>query len=226
MAKAKHSGTSGALTFADMPLLTSGIESRSIDLTFVQEWQGDQMRRFQDYLVKEEPLEIRIGAQSLTVTMRTPGNDLELAAGFLFSEGLIHRREDIEILEHAETSKRSESGNIVHAQISKNIELNLERTQRNFFAASSCGICGKASIDSVRRPGMRAATGQVRLDPEVLCEMPDTLRREQVVFGRTGGLHAAGLFDTQGQLIVQREDVGRHNTVDKIIGWALLNGRL
>jgi FdhD protein len=221
-----NSGISGALTLCEMPLLPSGVESRSMDLTVVQEWNGGQIRRFQDYLAREEPLEIRIGAHSLTVTMRTPGNDLELAAGFLFSEGLIHLREEIEILEHLQTEKRSESGNIVHVKVSKNIQLNLGCTQRNFFAASSCGICGKASIDSVRRRGMRAATGQIRLNPELLCDMPDTLRREQVVFGRTGGLHAAGLFDAHGQLVVEREDIGRHNAVDKIVGWALLNGRI
>jgi FdhD protein len=221
-----NSGIPGALTLCEMPLLTSVVESRSMDLTFVQEWNGGQIRGFQDYLAREEPLEIRIGAHSLTVTMRTPGNDLELAAGFLFSEGLVHCREDIEILKHAETSKRSEAGNIVHVEISKNIELNLERSQRNFFAASSCGICGKASIDSVRCRGMKAATGQMRLNADVLCDMPDTLRRDQVVFGRTGGLHAAGLFDAQGQLVVEREDIGRHNAVDKIIGWAVLNGRI
>lgn len=209
-----------------MPTKMAGLKSRSVDLTFVQEWQDGKTRRFQDYLVREEPLEIRVGKYPLSVTMRTPGNDLELAAGFLFTEGLIHRREDLEIIEHAESSKPSETGNVVHIEVAKNTDLDLGRTQRNFFAASSCGICGKASIDSVRLRGMRPPEGQLRLDPEVLCCMPDTLRSLQVVFGRTGGLHAAGLFDKRGQLVVQREDVGRHNAVDKIIGWALLNDHL
>ncbi len=198
-----------------------GLESRSMDLTFVHEWNDGKTRRFQDYLVREEPMEIRIGKHSLSVTMRTPGNDLELAAGFLFTEGLIHRREEIEVIEHAETGKPSETGNVVRIEISRDVEIDLEGTQRNFFAASSCGICGKASLDSVRLRGMRPPEGSLRLDPELLCGMPDVLRASQVVFSRTGGLHAAGLFDAQGRLVVQREDVGRHNAVDKVIGWAL-----
>lgn len=209
-----------------MPIKQSGIESRSMDLTVVQEWQEGRTRQFQDYLVREEPLEIRIEEHPLSVTMRTPGNDLELAAGFLLTEGLISGHEQIEAIEHAESRKPSEADNVVRIKLSQNVHLDLERTQRNFFAASSCGICGKASIESVRLRGMQPPNGQFRLDPEVLCQMPDLLRSAQFVFGRTGGLHAAGLFDAQGQLVVQREDVGRHNAVDKIVGWALLNDRL
>jgi FdhD protein len=197
-----------------------------MDLTVVQEWQDGRTRQFQDYLVREEPLEIRVGEHPLSVTMRTPGNDLELAAGFLFTEGLISGREQIAAIEHAESSKPSEAGNVVSIKLDQNVGLDLEPTQRNFFAASSCGICGKASIESVHRRGMQPPNGQFRLDPEVLCQMPDVLRSAQFVFGRTGGLHAAGLFDAQGQLVIQREDVGRHNAVDKIVGWALLNGRV
>ena len=195
-----------------------------MDLTLVHEWNDGKARQFQDYLVSEEPMEIRVGLHSLSVTMRTPGNDLELAAGFLFTEGLIHRLEEIEFIEHAKADKPSEAGNVVRIEISKDVRIDLKSTQRNFFAASSCGICGKASLDSVRLRGMRPPKGSLRLDPEVLCGMPDLLRTAQVVFSRTGGLHAAGLFDAQGQLVVQREDVGRHNAVDKVIGWALLNG--
>ncbi len=208
------------------PTKPPGIESRGMDLTLVQEWKDGNIRNFQDYLVREEPLEIRVGKNPLSVTMRTPGNDLELAAGFLFTEGLIQRREEIKMIEQVETGKPSEAGNVVHIELAPDVQLDLERTQRNFFAASSCGICGKASIDSVKLRGMRPPAGKFRLNPEVLCAMPDTLRAGQVVFGRTGGLHAAGLFDVRGQLVAQREDVGRHNAVDKIIGWALLNGRL
>jgi FdhD protein len=209
-----------------MPTKPPSLKSRSMDLTLVHEWQDGKTRRYQDYMVREEPMEIRIGTHSLSVTMRTPGNDLELAAGFLFTEGLIHRREEIKVIEHAESNKPAETGNIVRIEIAKEVKLDLESTRRNFFAASSCGICGKASLDSVRLRGMRPPEQDLRLDPEVLCGMPDILREAQVVFGRTGGLHAAGLFDTQGQLVVQREDVGRHNAVDKVIGWALLNGRV
>ncbi len=199
---------------------------RSIDLTLVSEWESGKVRRFQDYLVGEEPLEIRVGEFPLSVTMRTPGHDLELAAGFLFTEGLIQSREQIASLEYAASSKAQENGNVVRVELQAGKSLDLERTQRNFFAGSSCGICGKASIDSVRVRGITPPNPELRIDPEVLCRLPDTLREAQAIFGRTGGLHAAGLFDTQGNLLAQREDVGRHNAVDKIVGWALLEGKI
>jgi FdhD protein len=199
---------------------------RSIDLTLVSEWESGKVRRFQDYLVGEEPLEIRVGEFPLSVTMRTPGHDLELAAGFLFTEGLIQSREQIASIEYAASSKAQENGNVVRIELQAGKSLDLERTQRNFFAGSSCGICGKASIDSVRVRGIQPPNPELRIDPEVLCRLPDTLREGQAIFGRTGGLHAAGLFDTQGNLLAQREDVGRHNAVDKIVGWALREGKI
>jgi len=199
---------------------------RSIDLTLVSEWENGKVRRFQDYLVGEEPLEIRVGEFPLSVTMRTPGHDLELAAGFLFTEGLIQSREQIASIEYAASSKAQENGNVVRIELQAGKSLDLERTQRNFFAGSSCGICGKASIDSVRVRGIQPPNPELRIDPEVLCRLPDTLREAQAIFGRTGGLHAAGLFDTQGNLLAQREDVGRHNAVDKIVGWALREGKI
>ncbi len=199
---------------------------RSVDLTLVSEWEGGKVRRVQDYLVGEEPLEIRVGKSPLSVTMRTPGHDLELAAGFLFTEGLIQGREQIASLEYVTSSKAQENGNVVQIQLQAGKLLDLERTQRNFFAVSSCGICGKASIDSVRVRGIEPPNPDLRIDPEILCRLPDALREAQAIFGRTGGLHAAGLFDTQGNLIAQREDVGRHNAVDKIVGWALLEGKI
>ncbi|HYN14323.1 MAG TPA: formate dehydrogenase accessory sulfurtransferase FdhD [Terriglobales bacterium] len=199
--------------------------SRSIDLTQVSEWQEGDLRRFQDYLVAEEPLEIRIAGAPLTVTMRTPGHDLELAAGFLFTEGLIQKREQIASLTEGTAEKQEASGNLVEVELA-GTEFERERMQRNFFVASSCGICGKASIDAIRVRGIPAPNPGFRFDPDVLCTLPDKLRSAQTIFGRTGGLHAAGLFSSEGELIVVREDVGRHNAVDKIVGWALLEGRL
>jgi FdhD protein len=199
---------------------------RSIDLTHVSEWQEGKVRRFQDYLVGEEPLEIRVGQHALTVTMRTPGHDLELAAGFLFTEGLIQRREQIRQLEHAVGGGERDRGNVVQVELENEAALNLEQTRRNFFAASSCGICGKASIDQVRLRGILPPSPHLRLDPEVLCRLPETLRSAQAIFGRTGGLHAAALFDRRGEMAALREDVGRHNAVDKVVGWALLQGKL
>ena len=201
-------------------------------MTQVTEWKNGQVCRTQDCLVAEEPLEIRLNATPLSVTMRTPGHDLELTAGFLFSEGLIERREQIVSLDYGktecgQTTSQQASGNIVHVQVTgRSLELEPERTRRNFFMSSSCGICGKASIEAVKAHGIRRPNPAFLLDPEVLCTFPDTLKAAQSIFDRTGGLHAAGLFDAQGRLIVLREDVGRHNAVDKVVGWALLAGRL
>jgi FdhD protein len=194
--------------------------SRSVDLTQVLEWQQGHLRRFQDYLVAEEPLEIRVNGAPLTVTMRTPGHDLELAAGFLFTEGLIRSREQIARIENSDAGR-----NLVQAELA-GTEFDRERAQRNFFVASSCGICGKASIDAVRVRGIPPPNPQFRFDPEMLCTLPDKLRTAQTIFGRTGGLHAAGLFDSEGELVATREDVGRHNAVDKIVGWGLMQARL
>jgi len=198
---------------------------QSINLTLVSEWQEGQVRRFQDYLVGEEPLEIRVGKRPLSVTMRTPGHDLELAAGFLFTEGLIESGDQIASIEYARNTKPPEAGNIVQVQL-RGRSLDLRRMRRNFFAASSCGICGKASIDSVRVRGIAPPNARLRVAPETLCRLPEALRNAQAIFGRTGGLHAAALFDARGTLVVLREDVGRHNAVDKVAGWALLGKRL
>ncbi|MGC2323428.1 MAG: formate dehydrogenase accessory sulfurtransferase FdhD [Terriglobales bacterium] len=199
--------------------------SRSIDLTQVSEWESGNLRRFQDYLVAEEPLEIRMGGAPLTVTMRTPGHDLELAAGFLFTEGLIQKREQIASLSEESAAKPEARGNLVQVELT-GAEFEREHMQRNFFVASSCGICGKASIDAIRVRGVSPPNPEFRFDPELLCTLPDKLRAAQTIFGRTGGLHAAGLFSAEGELIAVREDVGRHNAVDKIAGWALLNRTL
>ena len=200
---------------------------RSVDVTQVTEWQDGQVRRAQDYLVAEEPLEIRVGRTPLSVTMRTPGHDLELTAGFLFTEGLIKKREQIVSLEYVKTkpATRQASDNIVRVRL-KGVSLKSAQLHRNFFRSSSCGVCGKASIDAVMARGIRRPNPNFALDPAVLCTFPDTLKAAQSIFDRTGGLHAAGLFDAQGKLIVLREDVGRHNAVDKVVGWALLSGEV
>ena len=200
--------------------------NRDTDVTLVHEWKEGNVQPRQDDLAAEEPLEIRVGDHSLTVTMRTPGHDFELAAGFLFTEGIVQRREQILSIGEFPGAAEAERGNIVRVNLSPDVELNLDVMQRNFFAASSCGICGKASIDSVRRRGVRAVNPNFRMTPETLCRLPETLRSSQEVFSRTGGLHAAALFDRDGALLVEREDIGRHNAVDKIVGWALRENRL
>jgi FdhD protein len=205
---------------------------RSVDLTQVTEWDDGAIHRKEDYLAAEEPLEIRVGEDPLSVTMRTPGHDLELAAGFLFTEGLVQRRaqilelEALEALEDDTATSAENRGNVVVAKLAPESAPDFEKMRRHFFAASSCGICGKASIDSVRARTLEPPNPDFRLDPEVLVRLPEVLRESQAVFGRTGGLHAAGLFDAGGKLLVLREDIGRHNAVDKVIGWALLEERV
>jgi len=199
---------------------------RSIELTQVTEWADGRLRRVQDSVAGEEPLEIRIGDAPLAVTMRTPGHDLELAAGFLFTEGLIQSRDQLATLEAITDGSRASRGNVVVAQLADGVAIDSDQTRRNFFANSSCGVCGKASIDSVRSRLLRPPNAAFRIAAETLCQMPEKLGSSQDIFGRTGGLHAAGLFTQKGELIVSREDIGRHNAVDKVVGWALQENRL
>ena len=197
---------------------------RSVELTQVTEWHDGQVRSQQDSLAAEEPLEICIGSRPLSVTMRTPGHDLELAVGFLLTEGVIQAADQIAQLRVAPPRNGGRSNRV-------EVELNgacfeLKDLQRNFASTSSCGVCGKASIEAIRVRGLRRLDHEFRIDPEVLCRLPEILRAEQAVFDRTGGLHAAALFSDDGQLLALREDIGRHNAVDKIVGWALLEGHL
>jgi FdhD protein len=203
---------------------------RSIDLTQISEWNDGRVRRREDYLAAEEPLEIQIGNEPLTVTMRTPGNDLELAAGFLFTEGLISQRRQIVNLAAGEVgapeNARTNRENRVTVELAPDSGFDPEKMRRHFFAASSCGICGKASIDAIRSRTLHSANPHFRVDDEVLVKLPDSVRASQAVFGRTGGLHAAALVDANGGILAVREDIGRHNAVDKVVGWALLENRV
>jgi FdhD protein len=201
-------------------------KARSLDLTQVSEWDDGKVRRKDDYLASEEPLEIRVGPDPLSVTMRTPGHDLELVAGFLFTEGIVQRREQIVGLQSPSGDNEENRGNLVQAILTPESTPDFAKMRRHFFATSSCGICGKASIDAVRSRTLRAPNPDFRLDPEMLVRLPDALRASQAVFDRTGGLHAAALFNAGGKLLVLREDIGRHNAVDKVIGWALLEDRV
>jgi len=198
--------------------------ARSLELTQVTEWNDGVAQPVQDALAAEEPLEIRLNGAPLTVTMRTPGNDLELAAGFLLTEGIIEEREQIASI-RLTVPEGTVKSNRVDMEL-KDTEFDSETMQRNFFAASSCGICGKATIEAIRNRNLAAPNREFRVAPEVLTAMPERLRAEQAVFERTGGLHAAALFDATGELIALREDIGRHNAVDKLIGWALMENRV
>lgn len=201
----------------------------SLQLTQVFEWNDGAVHRQADELSAEEPLEIRIGDPGrgfapVSVTMRTPGNDEELAAGFAWTEGIL---EDPGQLAGVTSQVSSAAGkkNVIEVEL-RDSSFDPSQLQRNFFAASSCGICGKASIEAIRLRGLRAPNADFRFDPEMLCRLPDKLREAQAVFRRTGGLHAAALFNAQGELLVLREDIGRHNAVDKIAGWALMRNLL
>jgi FdhD protein len=197
---------------------------RSLELTQVTEWEDGAVRSVQDSLAAEEPLELRIGGVPISVTMRTPGHDLELAAGFLLTEGIIESAGQISGI-HAVVPENGLKSNVVDVEL-KDASFDHASLQRNFFAASSCGICGKASIDAIRARDLRSPDRNFRVEPEMLCGLPDILRAEQAVFSQTGGLHAAALFDVNGELIALREDIGRHNAVDKLAGWALLQNKL
>ena len=182
-----------------------------------------------DLLAVEEPLEIRIGGQALTVTMRTPGDDLDLAAGFLFTEGLLSPAVDLRQIRMCDENVADATLETSDLPAPEALEraTDARRAQRNFLTTSACGVCGKESIDAIRvRSRYDLATDRVRVSSSVLASLPARLREAQRVFASTGGLHAAGLFTADGTLLVLREDVGRHNAVDKVIGWALRAGRL
>ena len=167
---------------------------------------------------------MRAGRYSLGVTLRTPGDDEELVAGFLFTEGVISRREQLVALRMP--GENDAERNLVRVTLDSKQHLKARNSARRFSAGSACGVCGKASIAQPRRRGLRRPEAATLFDPEILCQLPEKLRAAQVVFGRTGGLHAAPLFNAGGELLVLREDIGRHNAVDKVIGWAFLQGRL
>ena len=195
---------------------------QSIELAQITEWNGGQIRTAGDCLATEEPLEIRLGGKPVTVTMRTPGHDKELAAGLLLTEGLIEDPSQIAAIRQAEVLY-GPGENLVEIDLAPGFPAP-EPSQRNLFAASGCGLCGKASIQQIRRRGLHRPSGTFVVAPDVLCRLPDRLRDRQQIFGRTGGLHAAALFTAAGELLELREDIGRHNAVDKVIGWALLSG--
>jgi FdhD protein len=197
---------------------------RNIELTQVTQWEDGRATRVEDYLAAEEPLEMRAGRYSLGVTLRTPGEDEELVAGFLFTEGIISKREDLMALRMPEDTATEK--NLVRVTLDPSVRLATNGAARRFSAGSACGVCGKASITQLRRRGLRRPKTVSLFDPEMLCELPPKLRETQAIFVRTGGLHAAALFAPTGELLVVREDIGRHNAVDKVIGWALLGGRL
>ncbi|MEV7228473.1 formate dehydrogenase accessory sulfurtransferase FdhD [Polymorphospora sp. NPDC051019] len=190
-------------------------------------------RRRPDTLSAEEPLEIRVGRagpdrrRPLAVTMRTPGDDLDLAMGFLLTEGLIGATDDVVTAQLCAGTDTPNTYNVVDVVLADGLPEPQTDPSRNFYTTSSCGVCGKASIDAIRtRSRFAVDTDPLTVPAELLTVLPDRLRAAQRAFERTGGLHAAGLFTGDGDLVVLREDVGRHNAVDKVVGWALREQRL
>jgi FdhD protein len=182
-----------------------------------------------DSLAAEEPLEIRVAGRPLTVTMRTPGNDFDLARGFLVSEGVVAADCEIAAIRYCAgaTADGGNTYNVLDVLLADGVPLPDVSVERNFYTTSSCGLCGKASLEAVRTISRwRVERDPLRLDTATIATMPEKLRSAQRVFDRTGGLHAAALFDATGELWCVREDVGRHNAVDKVIGWALDQGRV
>jgi len=209
--------------------------SSSLSIT-VDKFSQGSANSVTDHVAVEEPLEIRLGyatqdgrtASSISITMRTPGNDAELALGFLYSESMINSPDDISAVEHVGAAA-PDSGhhNIIRVDLAPHVAVDLGRLQRHFYTTSSCGVCGKSSLDALRVTGADVmALGSTRFPVDVLTKMPDALRAHQGTFDQTGGLHAAAAFNSQGEILVVHEDVGRHNAVDKVVGTLLLQKQL
>jgi FdhD protein len=186
----------------------------------------------EDVLAAEEPLEIRLVYQdggevvrkNIAITMRTPGNDFELAAGFLFSESIVRAAEDIVDISYCLDEDDGQAFNIVSVTLRPGLQFDAERLERHFYTTSSCGVCGKAALEALEVEGCEALPAGFSVDAALIHQLPAALRSAQDIFEMTGGLHAAGLFDAGGKLIGLREDVGRHNALDKLIGERLVAG--
>ena len=195
--------------------MTEAVEIRRLD--------GEGSSTTADAIAVEEPLEIRVGGRSIAVTMRTPGHDAELAAGFLLTEGVVRSSADIVEVAHCESGQARQTGNVINVFLAAGVKVDFQRLTRHVFASSSCGLCGKAAIDAVIQTHPPVSSS-LRISAATLESLPEKLRASQKAFDATGGLHAAAIFAATGRMLVAREDVGRHNAVDKVIGWALQQG--
>ncbi len=206
------------------------MENQATKRAVVQKFKGEQADEAPDLLAVEEPLEIRLeyGAaenrvtKNLSVTMRTPGDDADLVAGFLFTEGIVRQPQDLVSLRHSDVF-----GNVALASLASDLDFDLQKLERHFYTSSSCGVCGKTSIDAVKTVATCSVSEQkFDLAPEVIYGLPETLRRAQGTFDATGGLHAAAFFSPKGELVSLREDVGRHNALDKLVGSHFRKGEI
>jgi FdhD protein len=207
--------------------------SHAVDISKIS---GGLQQALADSVAVEEPLEIRLAystpegraTRSISITMRTPGNDDELAAGFLVSESIVRQSSDIASIDACgPPAPDSGNHNVVRVELSPDVGVDLGRLQRHFYTTSSCGVCGKTSLDALRAVGVESLSdNRTSFDKDTLTSIPTKLRQSQATFDKTGGLHAAAAFDSRGDLIMTMEDVGRHNAVDKVIGSLLIDGRL
>lgn len=201
--------------------------SRS-QVTSIAKMRGNLRESVDDRVAIEEPLEIRLGYEvdgqrqtsSVSITMRTPGHDEDLAIGFLVSESIIRSPDEVAIV------KPCQGDNTIRVELEAGVNVDLERLQRHFYTTSSCGVCGKASLEALSTVGIEPLTDNTRFPRDALIRLPEHLRNAQATFEETGGLHAAAAFDPYGELLIVREDVGRHNAVDKVIGALFVAGRL
>ncbi len=200
----------------------------NVNITRITDNQSEQT---EDLLAVEDPMEIRLGfgpmearqQKSVSVTMRTPGNDFELALGFLFTEGIIQYPTDVYKIQYCtELNTQENLENIVRVELNPNLDIDLSKLQRNFYTTSSCGVCGKESIEAIKTNCMvQHLDLTLQITPQTITQLPDKLRAQQSVFEYTGGIHACALFDAAGNILLLREDVGRHNALDKLIGAAM-----
>jgi FdhD protein len=208
----------------------------AVGSTLITKVNADRISELPDLLAAEEPMEIRLGygaeknrrQKSISVTMRTPGNDFELALGFLFTEGIIKNAGDIIRVKYCTELNRFENQeNIVRVGLNHEVEVDLKKLERHFYTSSSCGVCGKASIDSIEiNEVMISDESHLKVDSEILSRLTEKIKARQNIFEHTGGLHAAALFSSEGELILIREDVGRHNALDKLIGAGFFSDQL
>jgi FdhD protein len=202
---------------------TSRTSSETVSTRLLHWEVGTKPKKQSDTLVREEPLEIRVRGKSIAVTMRTPGHDRELAAGFLLSEGIIRSHD--EIIEIAPCLESDSPENTLNVFLAPSVEINFARLTRHVFASSSCGLCGKASIESVHQHFPPIESRQ-SLAAKTIIALPNRMRAAQQTFSQTGGVHAAAIFDLKGNLLALREDAGRHNAVDKVMGWGIVENKL
>ena len=216
-----------------MAKAASGIKNEKFEAEIFRVAADEVVVKETDILAVEEPLEIRLGFsengilthRAVSITMRTPENDFELAAGFLFTEGILQSADQIEAIKHC--GKFPNNQNTVRVNLRENVAVNLKKLERNFYTTSSCGVCGKSSLAALATGARKIERADFpQISSKIIHRLPEKLREKQRVFDKTGGLHAAALFDAGGDLIALREDVGRHNAVDKIVGAKFLAGEI